>query len=108
MQRLIVAAAAVLASDPPQSAIDGVVRTIQIRHEQGLAWQQSERARQQAESRRQADAIASLQRTLDRHQAQSVEVARIVAAGDCRGAERYALEAGNLVLAKQVKDYCTK
>jgi hypothetical protein len=29
-------------------------------------------------------------------------------AGDCAGAEKYALDAANLELAKQVKDYCAK
>jgi hypothetical protein len=36
------------------------------------------------------------------------EAGKMMAAGDCTGAEAYALKAGDLTLAKQVKDYCGK
>jgi hypothetical protein len=32
----------------------------------------------------------------------------MIGAGDCAGAEKYALKVGNLALAQQVRDYCHK
>lgn len=43
-----------------------------------------------------------------RAQAQSQHVAKMIAAGDCPGAENYALQQGNFDLAKSVRDYCSK
>lgn len=42
------------------------------------------------------------------HEAQAEEAGKMVAAGDCAGAETYALKQGNFALAQQVKDYCSK
>ena len=39
--------------------------------------------------------------------AQSIEAGKLVAAGDCDGAKRYALEQGTLVLAHQIKTSCS-
>lgn len=44
----------------------------------------------------------------EQHKAQSLEAAMMVTAGNCEGAQHYALSVGNFVLAKQVKDYCGK
>lgn len=68
-------------------------------------WQQGQRIRAQIEAqrdRRQERAEA------DDAQAQAKEVGALLAKGDCNGAADYALSAGNLPLAQQVKDYCAK
>lgn len=55
-------------------------------------------------------AIASEQEAKRRKKAESqvAEVSRLLLAGDCAGAERYALTVGNIPLAQQAKDYCAK
>lgn len=39
---------------------------------------------------------------------QTKHAAEMIKGGDCAGAEQFALDAANLELAKQVKDYCAK
>lgn len=56
-----------------------------------------ERGRQEAEIRAAEEARASTRKASE-----------MVMAGDCAGAEAYALSIGNLVLATQVKDFCQK
>lgn len=64
-------------------------------------------AQQQAQAHaQQQSAVDPIAQALEEHKAQSWEAAKIAAAGDCAGAEAYALSVGNIVLAKQVKDYC--
>ena len=47
---------------------------------------------------------AIFQRIRDNRRAK--EIGRLLAAGDCAGAERYAAQRGELALAVQVRDYC--
>lgn len=58
----------------------------------------------QQQQRAQEQALASAQAERD----QKNEAARLIINGDCAGAERYALSAGNIALAKEVRDYCGK
>lgn len=65
-----------------------------------------QQAKQQAGAATEATATDPVAQALEQHKAQSWEAAKMVSAGDCPGAESYALSVGNLVLAKEVKDYC--
>ena len=56
----------------------------------------------------QAQAALGTQQADDLHRFQSLEAGKLVAAGDCDGAQRFALAVGNFSLAQQVKNYCAK
>lgn len=45
-------------------------------------------------------------RAAEEAQDQKQTAARMIIAGDCAGAERYALDKGNFALAREVRDYC--
>lgn len=47
---------------------------------------------------------AIFQRIRDRHRA--ADIGRLLAAGDCAGAERYAAQRGDLATALQIRNYC--
>ncbi len=56
----------------------------------------------------QASEQAMFESTLAEARAQTMEAAKMLNAGDCKGAQTYALSVGNLPLATKVKDYCAK
>jgi hypothetical protein len=103
--------------DRSKAAVDGIVES----------FRQGERDREQREQalllRRQAEqsqALAQQNQALAQSQAQAasdqqaeakargIQAGKLVAAGDCAGAARLALEAGDLELANAVKAYCSK
>lgn len=93
--------------NPAQSTMDAYSKGVQMRQQQETARHQAELARQQALAQQQQTQALAAQRQADElHRAQSLEAARMVTAGDCRGAQEYALSVGNFVLAQQIKDYC--
>lgn len=95
-----------------QSVMDGFEQGQRIRlqmEQQRLIAEQRRMLEQQAQQQAQAQqqtVVDPVAQALEQHKAQSWEAAKMVSAQDCRGAEAYALSVGNLVLAKQVKDYC--
>lgn len=76
-----------------------VAQEQQAAAEQQRLLAQQEQTASAEQARVMADGIA-LART------QSIEAGKLVAAGDCESAQRYALQEGNFILAQQVKDYC--
>jgi hypothetical protein len=57
--------------------------------------------------------IEAMRRYREQHRAavadeQTKVAARMIIDGDCPGAEQYALGAGNIELAREVKDYCAR
>lgn len=96
-----------------KNAVDAFeqARRIRLMEEQQRALAEQRRlmdrqAQQQTQPQQQQPAVDPVAQALEEHKAQSWEAAKMAAAGDCAGAEAYALSVGNLVLAKQVKDYC--
>lgn len=101
-----------------QSFMEAFERGRRLRQEQELARQQSELLEQQTiAAQREAEAVEAQRQTLEagnaavlaeieQHKQQSWEAAKMVTAGDCAGAEAYAVGVANFVLAKQIKDYC--
>jgi hypothetical protein len=82
-------------------------------------WEQGQRMRAQIEAQRAARAqqqAAEQQAANEASAAQAAQVttdqmheaAHMIKSGDCAGAEQYALSVGNIPLAKEVKDYCSK
>jgi hypothetical protein len=89
----------------------------------GNGWNQGQQMRAQIEQQRaaqrraaaEAAAQEAIQRSADEEtqaraaaQAQSDHAGVMIAGGDCVGAQQYALSVGNIVLAKEVKDFCAK
>lgn len=74
--------------------------------------QEAERSRQsaanaQADAARAQEAVAArVAAEIELQKRQGREAAKLVASGNCAGAESYALSEGNLNLAKTVREYC--
>jgi len=64
-----------------------------------IDWTALSRRAAEAQPQVRGDAVAEARSLGDR-------VGRLVAAGDCRGGERMALEAGDAALVRAVRDYC--
>lgn len=79
------------APNPGNAFMDGYVRGQQLRA-----------AEEERLARRRAEADAASAKAL------GVAAGKLVAAGDCDGALKLALDAGDLDLAGSVKDYCSK
>lgn len=62
---------------------------------------------QAAQARADTERLRSEQRNLDRAQALRMKVGKLVGNGDCNGATKLALEAGDFGLAGEVKKYCS-
>ena len=60
-----------------------------------------------AEQERQQQQLRAARTALEARE-QTQRPAQMIGAGDCAGAEKYALRAGNLALAQQVREYCQK
>jgi hypothetical protein len=60
-----------------------------------------------ADQVRQEQQLRAARGALDARE-QTQRAAQMIGAGDCAGAEKFALKAGNLALAQQVRDYCQK
>ena len=99
----------ILRPSPGKSAVDAYVEGLRKRREREAMQAQAEAAKAQADAAVAAkNAAEAAQQADERHKRQSFEAAKMVSADDCAGAQSYALSVGNLVLAKQVKDYCSK
>ncbi|MCL6729959.1 hypothetical protein [Sphingomonas hankyongi] len=92
-----------------QSFMDAYQRGLRDRAAREAAQQQAQAAAAEtAAAEAQARAVDAARQADELHKAQSLEAAKLVTAGDCAGAQQYALSVGNFVLAQQVKDYCAK
>ena len=70
--------------------------------------EQKDAAKAQADAARAQGAVAAaLAAEIELQKQQGREAGKLVAAGNCPGAESYALSVGNLSLAKTVRDYCS-
>jgi hypothetical protein len=89
----------------------------QAQQQRALRLQQQQlamQAQQAAEAERRATMAMKVEQAAEQRaqeaaqlaETQRLEAARLVAAGDCAGAQQYALAQGNFELAQQVKDYC--
>jgi hypothetical protein len=69
--------------------------------------EQNEAAKAQADAARAQETVAAtVAAEIELQKLQGREAAKLVAAGNCAGAESYALSVGNISLAKTVRDYC--
>jgi len=89
-----------------QRGYDGALRGQQ--QMQQLIQQQQFANQQRAEARSRAQQTQAQADQIDSARALGVQAGQLVAAGDCPGAQKLALEAGDLELANSVKSYCGK
>ena len=82
--------------DPGKSFMEGFERGQRMRTER-------EQERLLAEQRK-AQSVRAAE--VEKANSETATASKMIQNGDCDGAKAYALSVGNLVLAKQVKDYC--
>ena len=103
--------------DRSKAAVDGIVESFRQGERDSAQREQTLLLRREAE---QSQALAQQSQALAQSQAQAgseqqasakalgIQAGKLVAAGDCPGAARLALEAGDLELANAIKAYCSK